>query len=41
MQTNSDRLVQIAVAGQVAFARSYGPWEISQGGKAFMYPSVG
>jgi len=41
MKTNSERLVQIAVAGQVAFARSYGPWEISQAGKAFMYPSVG
>ena len=41
MKTNSKRLVQIAVAGQVAFARSYGPWEISQAGKAFMYPSVG
>lgn len=41
MKTNTDRLVQIAVAGQVAFARSFGPWEISQSGQPFMLPSVG
>lgn len=41
MKTNIDRLIQLAVSGQVAFARSYGPWEISHGGQPFMYPSVG
>jgi len=38
--TNKERLVQIAVAGQVAFAHSFG-WEISQGGQPFTLPSVG
>jgi hypothetical protein len=41
MNTNTNRLVQIAVAGQVAFARSFGPWEIRHDGQPFMFPSVG
>lgn len=41
MKTNSNRLVQISVAGQVSFARSFGPWEIRHDGQPFMYPSVG
>lgn len=41
MRTNTDRLVQIAVAGQVSFARSFGPWEIKHDGQPFIYPSVG
>lgn len=40
MKTNTQRLVQIAVAGQVAFARSFG-WEITQNGQPFTLPSVG
>lgn len=41
MKTNSSRLVQIAVAGSVACARSFGPWEIKHDGQPFMFPSVG
>jgi hypothetical protein len=40
LKTNSQRLVQIAVAGQVAFARSFG-WEVAQDGRPFTLPSVG
>lgn len=41
MKTNTEKLVQIAVSGQVAFARSFGPWEIKHDGQPFMLPSVG
>lgn len=40
MKTNAQKLIQIAVAGQVAFARSFG-WEIAQNGQPFTLPSVG
>jgi len=41
LKTNTEKLVQIAVSGQVAFARSFGPWEIKHDGQPFMLPSVG
>jgi len=41
MKTNTSSLVQTAIAGQVAFARSFGPWEIKHDGQPFMLPSVG